>query len=173
MTSSRLPVPVQRTLESYLTAEMSTFARSGFPVTWPVLPSFEPVSGRIAIVTSIGLPRKALNLRRDPRVSLLYSDGTGSGIADAATVQISGTATVGDDVVMRLKDVSDPLISAAFYDDAVELLRRQPAVGFYTRNRLVRYLMDWYFMRLLIIVQPATVRWKAESSDEWEVLHVA
>ena len=142
-------------------------------MTWPVLPSFEPVTGRIAVVTSIGLPQKALNLRRDPRVSLLYSDGTGSGIADAATVQISGTATVGDGIVMRLKDISDPLISAAFYEDAIDLLRRQPAVGIYTRNRLARYLMDWYFMRLLIIVQPETVRWSTENSSEWEVFRVA
>jgi hypothetical protein len=32
------------------------------------------------ITTSIGLPHKAYNVRRNPRVALLYSDPTGSGL---------------------------------------------------------------------------------------------
>lgn len=166
-----LPADVSAVVRDFLTAELTTVSRSGHPITWPVLPSVEEETFRIAVATSIGLPQKALNIRRDPRVSLLYSDSTGSGLAEPQLVRVEGRATAPDVVLTSMNQVEDRAIAAAFERDAVALLRRQPAVGIYTHNSLIRRLMDWYFLRLLIVIEPTRVSWKVGRS--WEAIDVA
>ncbi|HVR77604.1 MAG TPA: pyridoxamine 5'-phosphate oxidase family protein, partial [Acidimicrobiia bacterium] len=80
MDTTQLPAPVKATMAGFLTAELTTVSPRGVPLTWPVLPSVEWETGRIAVVTSIGLPQKAHNIRRRPEVCLLFSDQTGSGL---------------------------------------------------------------------------------------------
>lgn len=171
MFDTLVPTEVAEVLRRFLTAEFTTMSRSGHPITWPVLPSLEEGAFRITIVTSIGLPQKALNIRRDPRVSLLYSDSTGSGLTDPPLVRLEGRATAPDVVLTSIGQIEDRGIAAAFERDAIELLRRQPAVGIYTSNSLARKLMDWYFLRLLIVVEPTRVSWGID--DRWEAVDVA
>ena len=171
MTTGGIPDEVRTVMRSFLTAEFTTMSRSGHPITWPVLPSLEPETLRLAIASSIGLPQKALNIRRDPRVCLLYSDPTGSGLDDPPTVRVQGVAEAEDRVLTSIGDIEDPAIVAAFRSDAIDLLRRQPAVGIYTSNGLIRKLMDWYFLRLLIVVKPTRVSWN--HGEGWETADVA
>ncbi|MGA7272502.1 MAG: pyridoxamine 5'-phosphate oxidase family protein [Acidimicrobiia bacterium] len=166
-----VPADVSVVLRRFLTAELTTVSRSGYPITWPVLASIEEETFRIAIATSIGLPQKALNIRRDPRVSLLYSDSTGSGLADAPIVRVEGLAQAPDIVLTSIGQIEDRSIAAAFERDAIALLRRQPAVGLYTRNRFAERLMDWYFLRLLIVVRPTRVSWQQQG--DWQAIDVA
>lgn len=168
---ARLPEDVVSVMEDFLTAEFTTISRSGYPVTWPVLPSLEKHSFHLAVASSIGLPQKALNIRRDPRVCLLYSDPTGSGLIDPPTVRVQGVATADDRVLTSLDGIGDPAITDAFRRDSVRLLRRQPAVGIYTSNGLFRRLMDWYFLRLLIVIEPITISWNRGKG--WEQAGVA
>jgi len=42
------------------------------------------------------------------------------------------------------------------------LLKQQPAIAVYIKNRLTQYLMDWYFMRLLIVITPRRILWWGE-----------
>jgi hypothetical protein len=168
---TRLPSDVSTVVRHFLTAELTTVSRSGHPITWPVLPSVEEETFRIAVATSIGLPQKALNVRRDPRVSLFYSDSTGSGLTDPPLVRVEGRATAPDVVLTSMNQVEDRAIAEAFERDAIELLRRQPAVGIYTSNPLARKLMDWYFLRLLIVIEPIRVSWKVD--ENWEAIDVA
>jgi hypothetical protein len=74
MIASRLPCEVEAVFREFRTCEFSTLARDGTPITWPTIPFWEPGRERFRITTSIGLPQKALNARRDRRVSLLFSD---------------------------------------------------------------------------------------------------
>ncbi len=39
-----------------------------------------PETGKFLLTTSVALPVKAFNIRRDPHVALLFSDPTGSGL---------------------------------------------------------------------------------------------
>jgi hypothetical protein len=158
-------------MRDFLTAEFTTLSPSGYPATWPVLPSLEARSFQVAVASSIGLPQKTLNIRRDPRVGLLYSDPTGSGLTDPPKVRIEGVAEAEDHVLTSLGEVEDRAIVNAFRRDSIRLLRRQPAVGIYTSNRLLRSLMDWYFLRLLIVIKPTRVSWS--DGDGWESVDVA
>src|ERR687890_324661 len=85
-------------VDDYFTCEFATMSRSGTPVTWPAVPMVDAVTGTITLTTSIGAPRKALNVRRDPRVALLFSDPTGSGRTDLPQVLVRGTAVCPEEV---------------------------------------------------------------------------
>jgi hypothetical protein len=129
---------------------MSTLARDGTPITWPTLPFWCLDEGRFLITTSIGLPQKAFNVRRNPRVSLLFSDPTASGLPDPPRVLVQGDAEAPDEVATSLD---------GFEDELRKVLRRQPAGSFYSSNPLTRYVFDWYYMRLMIHVTPRRILW--------------
>jgi len=143
-----LPPEVESVFREFRTCEMSTLSRDGAPITWPTLPFWQPDEGRFLITTSIGLPQKAFNVRRNPRVSLLFSEPTASGLPDPPAVLVQGDAVSPDEVVTTLE---------GFEDELRRVLRRQPAGGFYSSNPLTRYLFDWYYMRLMIHVTPRRI----------------
>ncbi len=160
-----LPPEVEEVLREFRTCEFSTLARDGTPITWPTLPFWRPEEGRFLITTSIGLPHKAFNARRDPRVSLLFSDPTASGLTVPPAVLVQGDAEAPDLVESSVE---------GFEDELRQVLRRQPAGGFYSSNPLTRYLFDWYYMRLMIHVIPRRILWWPEGNFgrrplEWEV----
>jgi hypothetical protein len=159
-----VPEEVESVFREFRTCELSTLARDGTPITWPTLPFWRPDEGRFLITTSIGLPYKAFNVRRDPRVSLLFSDPTASGLSDHPAVLVQGDARAPDEVVATVD---------GFEDDLRLLMRRQPPSGFYSSNPLTRYLFDWYYMRLMIHVTPRRVLWWPEGDFGRAPLEVA
>lgn len=87
-----MPASFLDIIDKYFTCEFTTLSRDGAPVTWPVTPRLLD-DGRFLLTTSIGLPQKAFNIRRNPKVSMLFSEPTGSGIAEPGGVLIQGDAT--------------------------------------------------------------------------------
>jgi Pyridoxamine 5'-phosphate oxidase len=112
------PREVEAVFLEFRTCEMFTLARDGTPITWPTLPFWYPDEGRFLITTSIGLPHKAFNVRRNPRVSLLFSDPTASGLTNPPAVLVQGDAVSPDEVETSL---------LGFEDELRQVLRRQPA----------------------------------------------
>ena len=100
--------------------------------------------------TSIGFPAKAANVARDERVSMLFSDATGSGLAGPPTVLVQGTARVADGVQTWGEDLGALLGRVA---------RMQPNSRWFSRTPLMRWFMDWYYMRVVIYVTPTRVTW--------------
>ncbi len=135
-------------LEHYRTAELSTLARDGTPISWPVVAFYDEREREFLITTSIALEQKMLNARRNPHVSLLFSDPTGSGLRDAGAVLVQGDASAPDELRTSLAGV-EPLLERIF--------ERQPASALFTRTPLMRWLFDWYYMRLIMRVRPT--RW--------------
>lgn len=133
-------------IDRYFTCEFTTLARSGAPQTWPVSPRLLD-DGRFLVTTSIGLPQKAFNIRRDPRVSMLFSEPTGSGVAVPGAVLIQGNAVAADTIVAD--PTSDPELVALLETIAV----RQPA-GRLWSTWAGRRLVWSYYLRLLIYVTP-------------------
>src|SRR3954449_9975076 len=102
---SDLPEEVEEVFRRFFTCELSTLSRDGTPVTWPVGALWHPDRQCFLISTSVGLPQKALNIRRDPRISMLFSDRTGSGLTDPAAILIQGRAEAPDVVRTSLAGV--------------------------------------------------------------------
>ncbi len=124
----------------------------GIPRTWPAVPLLLPDPARFVLSTSIGFAVKAVNIRRDPRVSLLFSDPTGSDLVDAPAVLVHGTATVSDSVQTWNEDLG------AHWRRVAAL---QPVSRLFSQTAPARWFMDWYYMRLLITVTPDELLWWA------------
>lgn len=163
-----LPPHVLAALHAYRTCEFSMIARDGTPISTPVSPVILPAADRVLITTSIGLPNKAFHVRRDGRVSLLFSDPTGSELAHPPLVLIQGDAVCPDQVETWTPELGElwRLLSI-----------RQPPSAIFRANALTRWFFDWYYMRLLIWVTPRRVRWwergaMADAPAELEVFDV-
>jgi hypothetical protein len=154
-----VPDAVRAVFYHFFTCEMTTVgSKSRQPVTWPVMPLYWQQRGQFVLFTSIGLPQKALNVRRHPRVSLLFSDPTGSELTNPPTVLVQGEAQAPDAIVAAINGL-EPELLELIKAQALRMLALQPAMKMYLRNALTRYLMDWYFMRLVITVTPRRIQW--------------
>lgn len=147
----QLPDEVVATLREFRTCELTTIGRDGYPSTWPTSASFEPEAGRFVLTTSIAFPQKALNIRRNPRVSMLFSDPTASNLVAPAAVLVQGDAVCPDEIHTSVRGLE------RYWRDTI--FRRQPATDPLGRNPITRRMMDWYFMRLQITVTPRVIRW--------------
>ena len=145
-----VPAEVEAVFREVRTCEFTTLAEDHTPITWPTVALYQPAQARFVITTSIGLPHKAYNVRRTPKVAMLYSNPTGSGLAAPPAVLVQGQAVCPDQIVTQSGEL----------DTLGRLIMvRQPVSAMYSANPLTRWLMDWYMMRLLIYVMPHRIRW--------------
>ncbi len=166
-----LPSEVEAVFNEFRTCELTTVAKDGTPLTWPITALFDPEQGRFLLTTSIGFPQKAFNIRRNPRVSLLFSNPTGSGLSHPPAVLVRGEARVSERF-----DVS-PVKNEDLRKCWLHIMRFQPRSPIYSNDPLSHYLYDWYFMRLLISVTPHRICWWergdfTQAALEVEVSHV-
>jgi hypothetical protein len=137
-----LPYAVQEAFQRFVTCELTTIDSRGRPITWPVTPFYSPGDAHISLTTGLGWPKKAREARRNPRVSLLFSDPTGSDMARPSMVLVQGTAEVDDGDL-------DANRERYARDTAAKFGREEkPAPG-------ARF--DWYFTRIYIHVLPERV----------------
>ncbi len=130
-------------LDAYRTCEFVTLGRDGTPLAWPTAVRRQK-DGTLLLSTSLAFSQKALNIRRDDRVALLFSDPTGSGLAHAPQIFVGGRAECPDEIMTGPQGAEDYWRM---------LFERQPHSRAYVTAPL-RRLMDWYYLRLLITVTP-------------------
>ncbi|WP_405884607.1 pyridoxamine 5'-phosphate oxidase family protein [Streptomyces sp. NBC_01136] len=133
-------------LDAYRTCEFVTLGRDGTPLAWPTAVRRQK-DGTLLLSTSLAFAQKALNIRRDGRVALLFSDPTGSGLDHAPQIFVGGRAECPDTVMTGPQGAEDYWRM---------LFERQPHSKAYVAAPL-RRLMDWYYLRLLITVIPDQV----------------
>ena len=148
--TDQLPDSVLAVFREFRTCEFTTINKSGMPVTWPTLPFLDAPNGKFIITTSIGLPEKVFNVRRNPRISMLFSNPTACGLVEPPVVLVQGDAVAPDQVSTAV---------VGFEEVLREVFRRQPASQMYSSNPLMRWLFDWYYMRLTITITPRRIRW--------------
>ncbi|GAA3219656.1 pyridoxamine 5'-phosphate oxidase family protein [Nonomuraea helvata] len=146
MTTTPIDPEVGAVIDAYRTCEFATLGADGTPLTWPTA-AWRRTDGTLLVTTSLAFAQKALNVRRDGRVALLFSDPTGSGRADAPQVFVSGTATCPDEIRTGPDEAADYWRT---------LFERQPHSRNYVRAP-GRWFMDWYYLRLFITVTPTRV----------------
>lgn len=145
MTAS-LPPAVQETFRRFVTTELTTLDSQGRPITWPVTPFYQQGAPTIDVTTGLGYPKKARDAARDPRVALLFSDATGSGIDRPSMVLVQGRAEVddGDLEANRLR----------YMRDAAAKLSPGRAGG---PSEGLQRRFDWYYTRIYLHVRPERV----------------
>ncbi|MEP7359210.1 MAG: pyridoxamine 5'-phosphate oxidase family protein [Anaerolineales bacterium] len=158
MTTLALPPAVEAVFNHFMTCEFTTLGKGGVPITWPTLPIYWPEHGQFVIASPLALSQKAANVRRDPRVALLFSNPTGSGLADPPAVLVQGDGKASDEIVTGTAGL-DPQLLGHLARQGQRLLATQPGMRLYLANPLTRYIMGWYFVRVFMVVRPRRLTW--------------
>jgi len=167
MPALSLPPDVEAVFRKFFTCEFTTVNKQGAPLTWPTLPYYDQPEGRFILTASIAFAVKTYNARRHPHVSLLFSDPTGSQLADPPAVLVQG-----DTAVSEVLDA--PAWSGQIFKMSI---RRQPDSRKFVASRLARRLFLFYFQRIAVFVTPRRMLvWPHRdfklSPDEIEVRYV-
>jgi hypothetical protein len=141
-----LPESVCQVFDSFITTEYTTIDRRGQPITWPVTPYHHREAGCVDVTTGLGYPKKAWDARANPKVSLLFSDPTGSGIDDAPMVLVQGIADVDDRDLDANRD--------RYWEESVKKL---PGTADQQPPKLLRGALGWYYTRVYVYVRPERV----------------
>jgi hypothetical protein len=144
--TASLPNEVQEVFGRFVTTEYTTVDRRGQPITWPVNPYYDPGAPAIDLTTGLGYPKKADDARANPKVSLLFSDPTGSGLDSPPMVLVQGTADVDDRDLERN--------SERYLRESIE---RRPGLRKMVPPRFLRRLFTWYYTRIYVHVRPERV----------------
>jgi len=160
---STLPAELQQVAERYLTSEFVTIDAAGRPIVWPVTPYFHDGGDCIDVTTGVGYPKKADDAARNPHVALLFSDPTGSGLTDAPTVLVQGTARV---------DETDLDANRERYER--EMAEKLPALHALAPTGRLKRLFSWYYDRIYLHVRPERVYvWAHGDAEEEPTLYDA
>jgi Pyridoxamine 5'-phosphate oxidase len=160
---STLPTELQQAAENYLTCEFVTIDAAGRPIVWPVTPYYRAGEGCIDLTTGVGYPKKADDAARNPHVALLFSDPTGSGLADPATVLVQGTARVDDADLGANRERFER-----------ELADKLPALHALAPTGRLKRFFSWYYDRIYLRVRPERVYvWGAGGLDGEPTLYDA
>src|SRR5438105_3444336 len=95
--TATLPEELREVFRRFITTEYVTVDARQQPIAWPVTPYYADCAPTIDVTTGLGYPKKADDARRNPHVTLLFSDPTGSGLDGSPQVMVQGTATVDED----------------------------------------------------------------------------
>ena len=144
--TATLPPEVQRVFDKFVTTEFTTIDRHGRPITWPVTPYYRPGDPCIDVTTGLGYPKKAKDARANPKVALLFSDPTGSGLEHAPQILVQGIA-----------DVDDRDLDANRERYSRESVEKLPDMRKLLPPEPVRGLFNWYFTRIYVHVRPERV----------------
>jgi Pyridoxamine 5'-phosphate oxidase len=144
--TSSLPQEVRDVFERFVTCEYTTIDSRQQPIVWPVTPYYRQGDPTIDVTTGLGYPKKAEDARRNPSVSLLFSDPTGSGIDSGIRVMVQGTADVDDRDLTANRE--------RYWRESGEKL---PATKEMHPPAFLRGLLGWYYTRLYVKVRPERV----------------
>ncbi len=151
-----LPQPVLDVIQQTYTGEFSTIAKDGTPITWPITLYYNPTTQRIVTGTALAFIAKANNVRRNPHVSVLFSDFTGSGLQDPPAVLVQGTATSPDKIITDLSDEPDLV---ALGQRVGKIQKTNIPLPPFMMQWVIRNVMDWYYMRVKIEMTVERVQW--------------
>lgn len=132
---------------AFITTEYASLDRGGAPITWPVTPYLGENGRSVDVTTGLTYPLKAERARRNPKVSLSFSQPLGSRLVDPATFVIHGLATVRD---------ADLRANSARY--LAEVAAHLPE-AFDSIPTVMLRRMAWYWARIWIEVTPVRVLW--------------
>jgi hypothetical protein len=146
MPTSMWPSELEELFARSVTAEFSSFNRTGAPVTIPTIP-YVGENGTLDISTGLTYPTKAERSRRNPKVSLLYADPVGDRMDGAPVALVQGHAAVRD---ADLQANTDRYVRVSA-EKVPEATKGQP--------KFVLKQMAFYYARIWIEITPLRIRW--------------
>ncbi len=141
----QVPHWVQEIFSNYLICEFSTISRDK-PVTLPLLPFYIPDSGTFVVTSSILFSKKIENMRKNPRVSMLFSNPEGSNV---------GKHTV---LVQGIADCDDSDLDHGWERYLPYWRKKEPPIDGFLAER---EKFGWFWKRIVVRVEPKRIlAWK-------------
>jgi hypothetical protein len=144
--TATLPQEARDAFRRFITCEYTTVDARQQPITWPVTPYYTDGAPTVDVTTGLGYPKKADDARRNPHVSLLFSDPTGSGIESGITVLVQGTAAVDEADLEANRE--------RYFRESWDKL---PGIRGLHPPKPIRGLFNWYYTRIYVHVRPERV----------------
>jgi hypothetical protein len=144
--TSTLPQEIQAVFERFITTEYTTIDAVGQPITWPLTPYYSAGDPCIDVTTGLGYPKKANDSQANPKVAMLFSDPTGSGLESPPMVLVQGTC-----------DVDDRDLEANRKRYEKEAFEKLPGANASVPPEFVRRFFSWYFTRIYMHVRPERI----------------
>lgn len=131
----------------HITCEYASLSARGGPIALPVTPYLGRDGHTLDVSTGLTYPSKAERARRNPRVALLFSNPTGSGLHNPPAILVQGFAAVRDADLQANLD-------RYLRESLVKLPDAYGGLPGWLMRR-----MAWYFARIWIEVTPARILW--------------
>jgi hypothetical protein len=144
--TATLPREIQEVFHRFVTTEFTTVDGRGQPITWPLTPYYRPGDPCVDVSTGLGYPKKAEDARANPRVAMLFSDPTGSGLDNPPQVLVQGTA-----------DVDDRDLGANRERYRREVAEKLPESASQMPPRVFDRFLAWYLTRIYLHVRPERI----------------
>ncbi len=158
-----IPTEVASVFREFRTAEFTTIGRDGTPATWPITVVYRPDQCDFMSAISIGLSQKVNNVRRNPHVSLLFSEPRASGLVNPPAVLVQAQAHA-EEKLTTLDGIED------FWD---KVYRFQPAAKWMTWGPLMKRMMgSWYYVRIPLYIVPTKIVWWPDADFSKDPLEV-
>jgi len=148
----KMPGWIEEVFEKYLTAEL-TYLDGEIPRTIAVLPYYDASKKLIVITTSPAFYKKVACIKKNPRVSVLFSNPKYSGAEERAVVLVRGIAKVRENIEENLNYLINLMINQkeCWKKTVLERIAEE------LMSPLAKKLLDWYIYRILIEVKPQTL----------------
>jgi hypothetical protein len=144
------PADVLPVFQRFITCEYATLTRAGAPVTLPLTPYLGEDGRTLDVSTGLTYPAKAERVRRNPRVSLLFSDPTGARLKKPPVVLVYGLASVDDHDLQ------------ANTDRYIQLSARKLPGLYHQLPWFIVSQQSWYWARIWIHTTPVRILWWPE-----------
>ena len=146
----QVPGWVGDVFDHYLTCEFTTVA-NGRPVTFPLLYFYDADSGKFTVTSSILFSKKVEHMKKDPKVSLLFSNPEGSGIGKQAIL------------VQGIAHCDDSDLDHGWERFLPHWRKKEPYIDAFLTER---EKFGWFWKRIVIQVEPKKIMaWKNGNTD--------
>ncbi len=146
----QVPGWVGDVFDHYLTCEFTTVA-NGRPVTFPLLYFYDVDSGKFTVTSSILFSKKVEHMKKNPKVSLLFSNPEGSGIGKQAIL------------VQGIAHCDDSDLDHGWERFLPHWRKKEPYIDAFLAER---EKFGWFWKRIVIQVEPKKIMaWKNGNTD--------
>jgi len=128
------------TLENALICEFTAVSHTGRPITHPLLPLYDPEKSRLYVTSSVLFSKKLDHIKKNPKVSALFSNREGIRVSPYRTVLIKGKAKVSEEDVHRGWEKLLPLWR-----------KKEPYIDNFVK---MRYALPLFWERSIIEIDP-------------------
>ena len=132
---------IVETLENALICEFTVISQTGRPITHPLLPLYDADESRLYVTSSVLFSKKLDHIKKNPKVSALFSSREGLRVSPYRTVLVKGRAKICEEDVHHGWEKLLPLWR-----------KKEPFIDNFVK---MRYALPLFWDRSIIEIDPS------------------